>query len=361
MAWAVLIWCAGVWRYLVTDKIQFHAFFYSFYIMRNQKLEIANPKLHLSENCSSIEREILSLYWELDGTEFKNTPKSIKRKYNISQSELTQLCAKHSKLSFYILCENCNSYERHGCKSQSGFLNILNTFRSHYQKKMKCVYCIELQKNQERKEKARKHLELIERLRKAIKDRNWENLSSFDTGVLKSLLEMNFDELKSYYGKILGQINFKKLIIALRNIESQHLIVLNESYDGWITNYKYLDELKGIKDEITIIEEPKNSEVDLNSKTGELKFKLTINSERNHPDSPLYAGTIVFKKRIVIEPNVEYVFAQWERAHNNLYLTMIPTDEFEKLPEQKRLSSLPIHLREGITSFLDNLGGKLDF
>ena len=86
------------------------------------------------------------------------------------------------------------------------------------------------------------------------------------------------------------------------------------------------------------------------------KFKA-----QNHPDSPLYSGTVIFKESIVIEPDVEYIFGQWKRANNALYLTLTPIEIMDKLPVQKRLSSHPIRLQQAITDYLNNLGENLDF
>jgi hypothetical protein len=103
------------------------------------------------------------------------------------------------------------------------------------------------------------------------------------------------------------------------------------------------------------------SSVEIDTETNEIKFKLTINENQQHPDQPLHAGTVTFKERIVIEPGVEYIFGQWQRAKKNLYLTMIPIDNLEKTPTQNRISKLPISLQKGITDILNNIGKKLDF
>ena len=55
-----------------------------------------------------------------------------------------------------------------------------------------------------------------------------------------------------------------------------------------------------------------------------------------------------FKERIVIEPGVEYIFGQWQRAKRNLYLTMIPIANLEKTPTQRRVSKLPISVKKGV-------------
>jgi hypothetical protein len=106
--------------------------------------------------------------------------------------------------------------------------------------------------------------------------------------------------------------------------------------------------------------QPDNS-VTINSETNELKFKLTINEFQNHPDSPKFAGIVTFKQKITIEPDVEYVFGQWQRANDQLYLTLTPKENMDKLPTQKRISKQPIPIRQSITKFLNNIGENLNF
>jgi len=329
--------------------------------MENQNKQIANIQLHLSENCSDLEKEILQQYWKLNETEFVNAPKAIKKKYAISQSELTKTTATYSTLTFYLFCDHCHSFEKHEAKSQSSFNQTIREFHSRYYQSFKCNHCKEVQRQQFHLEQERKRNELIKKLDEAIENKNWKNLSNFEKGVLKNCLEMNFDSLKNHYGKILGSTNFKQLIKALYNIENQELIILERDRGGYIINYQYLSKLKDFKNEITTHKNNSESKASFNSETNELKLKLTINKEKFHPDSPLYAGTITFKKQIVINPSIEYVFAQWERANDNLYFTLIPISEFEKFPEQKPISNVPKILRQGIHEFLKNLGGNLDF
>ena len=70
---------------------------------------------------------------------------------------------------------------------------------------------------------------------------------------------------------------------------------------------------------------------------------------------------ISFKEQIVLKPNVEYIFGQWERANDNLFLTIIPTSEFEKRPSQKSISKLPKLIKHGVHEFLNNIGYNLNF
>lgn len=324
--------------------------------MKNHK--IANIQLHISENCSDLEKKILKLYWALQEDEFTNTPKLIKKRYSISQSELTQITATHANLSFYLFCKQCNSYEKHEAKSQSAFKTIL----SQYNKPFKCDSCKESERKQRELARRKERETLINKLEKAVTNKNWEQLSNFEKRVLKNSLELDFDDLKKHYFNLLGKAQYIKFIRALKNIEHHDLLILQrDSWRGWIENRQYIQSLYDAKDLIIIEKTTEQSEQQLNTTTNGLKLKLTINKERYHPDSPLYAGTITFKEQIIIEPNVEYVFAQWERANDNLYFTLIPTTEFEKLPEQKPISNLPISLQKGITDFLNSLGSNLEF
>ena len=324
--------------------------------MENQNEKIANLHLYISEDCSEADKKIIQLYWKLQDLQFINTPQWIKKEFDITQSQLAKIIATHSTYTLFVLCKNCNSYEKHQVKSQSSFNNVKNLNKLRYSKRFKCDYCEGQEREQHLLEKQKKHTENIQKYKNAIENKNWNNLSIFEKKLLGKCIEMNFEQLKKHYFK-LGQSQFIVFIKALENIESQHLLFLERnSLNNYIIEYKYLNELLQYKNEITFIEEKQQSSVEFDKVTNELKFKLTINENQHHPDSPLYAGTVIFKERIIIEPGVEYIFGQWQRAKDNLYLTMIPIENLEKLPVQKRISKLPISIKQGVADFLNNLG-----
>jgi hypothetical protein len=330
-------------------------------IMENQYENIANINLLISESCSEENKNIIKVYWEQESTELLNTPKLIKQRLNLSQSELSTIINTHSSISLYLLCENCNSYEKHKATSQSKFREIINLQKNRYNK-YKCDYCKEEQRKQINLEEQQKKDELIRKLDKAVYNKNWENLSNFERAILGNCLEMNFNQLKHHYGRLLGQGNFYKLIRGLDAIENQDLIVLKrDSYNGYVKSYQIENRLREYKEEIVLIDEVSQSSVEIDSATNEIKFKLTINENQQHPDQPMYAGTVTFKERIVIEPGVEYIFGQWHRAKKNLYLTMIPIANLEKSPIQKRISKLPISLQKGVHDFLNNMSKNNSF
>ncbi|SDF26637.1 hypothetical protein [Cellulophaga baltica] len=322
--------------------------------------KIANLKLEISENCTDKEAEIINQYWELEEMKFVNMPKAIINKFGLSQSELTKLIGSCSTFSFYVHCNNCNSYENYQAKSKTQFVELIKITRKRSLLLFKCNHCTQQELKRSNLKKAKKHKELIQKLENAINDKNWVHLSKFEKGILVHCLNMDFKELTKYYGNLLGQSQFILLIKALENIEKHNLLFLNrDPWTRYIVSFQKSDRLSAFREEISVKEEIKESSVEVDSETNELKFKLIIDKNQHHPDSPLYAGTVTFKERIVIEPGVEYIYGLWQRAKDNLYITMTPIENLEKLPIQKRISDQPISLQKGIQNFLSNLGKNI--
>ena len=330
--------------------------------MENNFEKIANIELHISDNCSEENKKILEYYWKMENKDFKNLPSLVTKEFNITQNELNNLNTTYASLSLYLLCENCSSYEKHLAKSHFTYKHVISNHRRKHKYPIKCNHCIEVERENQRLEFIRKKEEYILKQNSAIENKNWENLSNFERAVLGNCLEMNFNQLKHHYGKLLGRDNFYDLIRALKTIEHQNLIELyKESDNSYIKGYHIENKLKAHKEEIIFLEEVTESSVEIDSETNEIKFKLTINENQQHPDQPIYAGTVTFNERIVIEPGIEYVFGQWQRANNNLYLTMIPIDNLEKTPTQRRVSKLPISIQKGVKDFLNNIGKNNNF
>jgi len=331
--------------------------------MENQFEKIANINFTISENCPDEKKKIIQLYWEFINNKFLNLPKLLKKRFAISQSELNKLNSTYADISLHIFCKKCISYEKHYASSQSNFKRMLS--QENRYSSFTCNHCQEEARKQRYSKELKKQKELVEKKNKAIENKNWEKLSYFEIDVLKNSLEMRFREIKSYYGSKLGYSNFIQLIRALENIESLHLITLQRQYgNNYILNYNHHPRLSEYKKKIiiTAIEKKQSKKVTtVNEENNVLKLKLTINEFQNHPDSPKYAGSIIFKEKIVIEPGIEYIFGQWQRANNNMYLTLTPIEDIDKLPIQKRISNHPISLQEGITDLLNNLGKDIDF
>jgi hypothetical protein len=328
--------------------------------MKDKNEKIAKVQLQISENCTEKEASIINAYWKLEEMKFVHMPKEIKEKFEISLSELSKLVAYYSTLSLFIHCANCNSYENHKAKSKTQFTTLLKKAKINSRTIIKCSYCTQQEREQFSIEEENRQKELLQKFDNAIANKNWTNLTKFERGILLNCLTMNIYEITRHYGNQLGKSQFILLIKALENIEKYDLLALErDPWTNYIVGFQKLDRLSFFREEISVKEEIKQSSVELNSETDELKFKLFIEKNQQHPDSPTHGGTFISKERIVIEPGVEYIYGFWPRANENLYLTMVPLKNLDKLPIQKRISDHPISLQKGIEEFLRNLGKNL--
>lgn len=332
--------------------------------MENQNKKIANPQLFISENTTPREKEILLEYWEFKSNELVNKPKSVKEKFNLSTTDLNKLISNHAVFSFYVFCSECNSYEKQEAKSQTTYNDIMRQLYSRNYIVFKCDNCETERLKQIEHEKSVKHEKLINRMRLAVENKNWEQLTEFESSVLSKCLEIRFEKLKRHFGKILGQQKFILLIRALERIEELDLLSIqrNGYYNNYIISYEPLPILNNHKHEFQVTEkakkEPANHQIDTGS-IDTLKFKLTIDEFSDHIDKPKYSGLVKFSKKIVIEPNVDYVFGQWRRSNNELYLTLTPLDKMNNLPKQNRINDLPVTLQKGIRDFLNTMGKNI--
>jgi hypothetical protein len=329
--------------------------------MNNQNEKIANIKVSISDNCSEGQKSILLSYWKLKSLGFVNTPKWIKTEFQLAQPKLTKLVTSFSSITFFLYCENCNTYERNLTNSQSNFNKYVIKCEGRFSKPYSCNHCMDLKNKKLVLEQEKKSKELIEKFSAAIENKNWKFLSIFEKRLLGHCIEMNFSQLQKYYGDKLGQAQFYKLIRALENIEKQDLLLIQRnSKNNYISSYQYVNDLIAHKDEIIFIEKVKEENtVEINKENNTIKIKLTVNKQQYHPDSPMFSGVIKFNERIVIEPDVDYIFGQWQRANDNMYLTLTPLEDLDKLPTQRRISDLPVPIQKGITDFLNNLGKKM--
>lgn len=315
--------------------------------MENTNKNTANLQLLISEKCTEKEKEIIHNYWEYKENVFVNTPKKIKEMYGISQSEMNKIIATHSAISFYMYCKSCNSYENHQVSSKTKYFEISQLNRNKkYSPSFTYGHCELLAKEKASNLRKEEQKKLIQKFNAAIEKKNWNNLETYEREMLEYCLTMDFNQLKRQYGGQLGKTHFIKFIKSLEKIADQNLIILlRNKENNFIYGYQYLPRLSEFKNEIKEIPKKSKSSVEVDPTTNELKFKLTINKNQNHPDSPMYAGTVTFKERIIIEPGVEYIFGVWQRANENLYLTMTPIENLERLPIQSRICDKPIILQ----------------
>lgn len=331
--------------------------------MENTNEIVTNLQLQIADNCTKKEKEIISFYWAFKDNKFENTLKQLKDRFKITQLELSKIIARQSEVSFYIHCESCNSYEKRLATSRTKYFEIIKLKKEKkYHLSFICNHCNKIEQQRVTKEKEDAHKKFLQKFEKAIDDKNWNNLSNEEREMLIDCLQMDFTKLKQKHGGGFGNQSFINLIRILEKIANQNLILLiRNKRNNYIDSYQYLPRLSELIDEIKLPKKINENYVLIKKASNELRFKLTINDHQYHPDSPSYAGTVTFKERIIIEPGVEYIFGMWQRAKDNLYLTMTPIENLDKLPEQKRIGDQPISLQKGIKDFLNNLGKDLDF
>lgn len=321
-------------------------------------MDIKNVQLTFTDSCPEENKDLIKFYWKFkpDTFEFDNTPTYVKNQYKIQNvTILNQIVASGSRLTFYLYCSHCKTFEKQHSSSHTNFKNITN--KSNYRRNpFKCDYCKKQEEIEQNKQDEQKEAAIIERLDKAIDKKRWEDLTDFQYDLLNRCLTTDFKKIKTHYWNELGQFQFKKLFIELQNLADLDLVKIQRNRSGdRVMGYQYSERLKQEFDYVPRISNPNDEPKIINGSTNQLKFRLTVNRGSHHPDSPKYAGIITFKERIVIEPNVEYTFAQWERAGDDLYLTLIPTEEVYPAPNQQPISKLPSSLQDGIQSFLRSI------
>ncbi|WP_299155352.1 hypothetical protein [uncultured Christiangramia sp.] len=317
-----------------------------------------NIQLIIKDNCPTEYVEIIKFYWELNDEtlEFTNKPKGVRSKFNIEQPKLNKIIQPNSAITFYLHCKNCNSYEFIEVNSQSTF-NIL--FKSYNSSRniFKCKHCEEIANLEKQKEQERERQERLLELDKAVDEKRWMNLNSFQYELLHLCLTKSFSELKKHYWSKLGENRYGKLFHELKVLAKMDLLEIDvDPWNGRIKAFQYYSRMKE-----NFIYNPAKTETTAyhqdfeRRETSQLRLTLTIDKSKFHPDSPKYAGLVKFKQRIVIEPDVEYSFAQWERSGDNLYFVLTPIDEIYPAPNQTPIVRVPTSLQDGIRDFLESI------
>ncbi|KVV13413.1 hypothetical protein [Flavobacterium sp. TAB 87] len=330
--------------------------------MENTNEKIANLRVQVSEKCTEREKSIIELYWKFDSLEFLSTAKNIMKTFEISQNQLNGLISSCGLLLFSIPCGSCTKSDDMKVSSRSDFKSILNQapFTTSSNSTYKCSFCISKEQEEAHLKNVQEQKKINQNLEKGIEAKNWQHLTNFQKGMLQNCFKMTFLELKKHYRNILSQDKWMLFIESLEVLESHNLLSLQrDSNKKEIMNYNYLDKLPSFKDEISIKKEATKSSFEIDAQTNELKFKLITNKDQNYPDSPAHSGTIIFNQEIVIMPEVEYVYGLWKRANGNLYLTMMPIENFELLPANIKFSEKSIRLQNNIASYLKETSKKI--
>ena len=332
--------------------------------MKNIQGKIANITNRIDPNCSSIEKEIIIKYWKItEGFDWVNKIKTIKEDYDLPNNALVKIIQDKSTFSLYAHCNSCNSFEFKTLSSRSkAYTFFCEIKRSN--PIYKCDHCKEKlrvkheKEEQERAKKEERFQKLVQL--KAIENKAWINLSKFDQIVLKNCIDFNdFEDLKRYYREFLGKESYKNLFQSLKALREKRLIKLildTSKWDFWIIDFSFLPELN---EQFTIESSSKENNYETfppvisEQSENELKMRLTIDSRSTHFDKPRFGGTIKFPTDILLNKDVKYSFAAWEKAGNEFHLTFIPVEKTLNKPIQRRILEEPKHIQDVIDDIFD--------
>ena len=337
--------------------------------MKKLQNKIANIKVITNDNCSNFEREIIQLYWRLNSKYlFTETVKNIKSTYDLTHSELDKLVSTKSNFHANIYCSSCKAVELIQFKNRSSFTKVLRKPKSK-ENAFNCKKCKDAQikiieNGKSKREIKEKEYQVIV-FAKAIEEENWLKLNKFCQAVLKSCIDFNdFENLKKYYRQRLSVSNYPNLFDALRQLELESLVKLTYSDNEYISDYWLHPNIYDVDFKTTSCDSNKNNSIvdEFNqiSHKKELKFRLTVNDISNLPNKPKFAGTIKFPKSIILNNDTKYTFGMWHRENDQMYLTIIPTDNIVNSPIQKNLSEEPIHIQEAINKYFSQVAKNLN-
>jgi len=339
-----------------------------------ENLPLKSKDIVIDQDCPKILVEPIQMYWDLNSKfKFNNKPIQILQKFDLKYKDL-QTMKKHSKLECEIYCHSCESPKTLRITTQTEFGELIRDYnRNHLIKCKECSAREEAEKLRELKATQKKEFEEFNpKHLQAIINRAWKNLNSYEFNVFKDALKCDdvLNLRKQHHSKFpRSSSEYKRLDAALRKIAKYNLLLLfyNDDKKTTIVEYYFSLGLGGVdfayepeeKQKKKVTSTGQSYSKDNSTNSPYIKLRLTKNSTNQHPDSPLYAGTVTFKNKIVIEPHLKYAFAQWERSNNELYFTLIPTVDLEHLPEQKRLEQEPQRLQKVITEFFNEIGNDL--
>ena len=333
--------------------------------MVEKKDRIVNISIVNKTDCTAAEIDVISKYWKLnEDLDFVYKSRSLIPEAKSIGIKLPPLIRTKSSLNFYVYCGNCQSYEHNSATSQNNFKQSLSIFSPATHRRnpqsYKCVHCCKTEQQEQENLRRKEQQEYLDKFRRALEERAWEQLGNFDREVLGNCLKYDIAEVKQIYWGKMGAAGYKKLFRAIKKLGKIHLLQVLY-FDGHkVRDYRYLPELKeefeheeSNSNNSDIVEATYQQEYNSSNVTDQVKFRLTLDDERRYPDGPMYSGTVNFKRRIIIEPGVEYSFAQWKRSNEDLFLVLTPISELDLRPSQRRMSDLPTPLKQAIRDFYD--------
>jgi len=306
------------------------------------KLEIMKEyKIHFEQDLSDDYLTLINEYWKINTSDFKNKPKQISLKHNITITELNKIIKENSFCNMIDgHCNDCSVIIENKVYSQTSF-----KLKSRVSLKERCKECeSQFYKNQEAErvklDVLEKH-EIEEQFEKAIKQKKWNELTNEELVILTEIVRLKTKSL--IYSVVFNGDPFDKAIWRkIGSIEKKGLVVISRSPSKGVIEFLYpvkLEKLLLIKENNSI-----NDELDF------LSFSLSKNLNKTLGRQPDYSGTFKLKRPIRLEAEIKYIYGGWVNSDGSINLKIQPLKKIQNV-KHGTLENEPTHIK----SILDDL------
>ena len=286
-----------------------------------------NPYLiKISEKAEDSTKEILEAYWSIDNGKFVNKPSELSIKYQITVLAIKKLVKEHSSCDRLLgYCQDCNTALMETVYSQTAYSYHRATDRcddcsvAHQRTKDQTAY---LQRQEQDRQKE-------ERFDKAISDRNWLKLSSYELDILLKIIQQK-SKKDIYTYAFNGNPNDRSVWSVVNKLKNLGLISIDRNIYGSVNHFESDSRLL---DEIKSVTEPK--------KQYELGFSLVRKTNRLKPTQAHYAGTFELKEDVILKAGVKYIYGGWVQTDESINLKFTPLESIQSAPLQTNLEDEP--------------------
>jgi hypothetical protein len=305
--------------------------------MKNYKIEITGD---VNENYS----EIINEYWEQGEKEFKNKPKQICAKHNITLGELNRMVKDFSKCEItHGYCTDCGQAMINTVYSQTSFLE---SRRKTLERCSDCshIFFKNIQEERDRQFEEQK-LDMDKKFELAVQERRWNDLSDEELDILKKIVHHKEKKLigqEVFYGDWYD----KSIWYKVKRIERLGLIHIERSeYGGAIKRFHFPQILEQEFKNYNFVD----TELDF------IGFSLIKNFNKSKVRQPDYSGTFVLKRAVKLDSDVKYIYGGWLITDGSINLKIQPVSNLEQKVENRDTSGEPTHVKQIIEKLFNSL------
>ncbi len=294
--------------------------------------------------------QLINQYWNFKESAFKNKPKQLSGKNNLTSHELFLIIKEYSFVNLECICPGCNKLTEVAISSQSHFLDSLRN----------SPLCEECKTKQKLKwEETKKKVIEIRQKNHELAQQKIERQGKFNWA-LNRYKETRFtDEQAKFMIHIIDTCPdkvslsfYSEHFVILQKFKLLELIHIEENLAEKYVEIYYPEELREIL-ENHINREHSESENQTYKTWSRLSFHLEKNKSYRNSNTPRFSGTIIFKEDIVIKKGTKCLYGVWDRDHDDAWLTLTPTSDII-VAKNKPIHKEPEHIANILNRFLVN-------